>query len=159
MSAATAATAAIDATDRELLAHLGEKLRHARRVQKVSAVAAAEAAGMSRPTLHRIERGEPGVAMGAWVALAGALGLRLDVIEPGLPVPAAPLPERIRLDAYPQLQQLAWQLPGVEDVSPRQALELYERNWRHVDTARLTAAERSLVNALAQAFGAGRLLV
>jgi transcriptional regulator with XRE-family HTH domain len=33
---------------------------------KVSATTAAEAAGMSRMTLHRIERGEPSVTMGAY---------------------------------------------------------------------------------------------
>jgi len=154
-----AAAPPVATTDRELLARLGEKLRRAREAQNVSAVAAAEAAGMSRPTLHRIERGEPSVAMGAWVALASALGLRLDALDPRPAVAAAPLPERIRLDAYPQLQQLAWQLPGVEELGPKEALELYERNWRHVDVARLTPAERSLVQALAQAFGAGRLLV
>jgi hypothetical protein len=57
------------------------------------------------------------------------------------------------------LKQLAWQLPGVEDVSPKEALDLYERNWRHVDIRRLSPEEASLVRALAQAFGAGRLLV
>lgn len=145
--------------ERHLLARLGEKMRHAREAQKVSAVAAAEAAGISRPTLHRIERGEPSVAMGAWAALAGALGLRLDAIGPDDAAAPAPLPERIRLSDYPQLKQLAWQLPGVEELSPREAMDLYERNWRHVDVARLTAAEASLVRALAQAFGSGRLLV
>jgi transcriptional regulator with XRE-family HTH domain len=154
-----AAAPANTPADRELLVRLGETLRRAREGQKVSAVAAAEAAGISRPTLHRIERGEPSVAMGAWVTLASALGLRLQAVDPHAPVTAAPLPERIRLDAFPQLQQLAWQLPGVEDVSPREALDLYERNWRHVDAGRLTPAEADLVRALALAFGSGRLLV
>ena len=145
--------------DRELLVRLGEALRRARERQKVSAVAAAEAAGISRPALHRIVRGGPSVAMGGWVTLPCALGLRLEAIDPHAPTPAAPLPERIRLDAFPQLKQLAWQLPGVEDVSPKEALDLYERNWRHVDATRLTPAEAGLVRALAQAFGSGRLLV
>lgn len=154
-----AAAPANTPADRELLVLLGEKLRRAREGQKVSAVAAAEAAGISRPTLHRIERGEPSVAMGAWVTLASALGLRLDAIDPRAPGPTVSLPERIRLDAYPQLKQLAWQLPGVEELGPKEALDLYERNWRHVDTRRLTPDEASLVRALAQAFGSGRLLV
>ena len=91
--------------------------------------------------------------------LASALGLRPEATHPHAPTPAAPLPERIRLDAFPQLKQLAWQLPGVEDVSPKEALDLYERNWRHVDATRLTPPEAGLVRALAQAFGSGRLLV
>jgi transcriptional regulator with XRE-family HTH domain len=154
-----AAAPPIAAPERELLARLGGKLRRAREAQKVSAVAAAEAAGLSRPTLHRIERGEPGVAMGAWVALASTLGLQLDAIGPQAAAATAALPERIRLEAYPQLRQLAWQLPGVEDLSGKEALELYERNWRHVDVGGLTPDERALVRALSQAFGAGRLLV
>lgn len=156
MPAAAPATAP---EDRELLTRLGEKLRRARERQKVSAVAAAEAAGISRPTLHRIERGEPGVAMGAWVTLATTLGLRLDAVDLHAPATAAVLPDRIRLDAFPALKQLAWQLPGVEDVSPKEALDLYERNWRHVDVARLSQEEAALVRSLAQAFGTGRLLV
>ena len=159
MRSMPAAAPPISTADRDLLARLGEKLRRAREAQKVSAVSAAEAAGLSRPTLHRIERGEPGVAMGSWVALASALGLQLDAIDPRAAAAPAPLPERIRLDDFPQLKQLAWQLPGVEDVSPKEALDLYERNWRHVDVARLTSAERVLLRTLAQAFGAGRLLV
>ena len=44
---------------------LGEQLRAQRKRLGVSATTAAEAAGMSRVTLHRIERGEPSVTMGA----------------------------------------------------------------------------------------------
>jgi len=50
-------------------------------------------------------------------------------------------------------------LHGVSTVTPEDALGLYERNWRHVDTAALDPAERALVNALAQHLGGGRLLV
>ena len=45
------------------LAALGERIRKQRKALKVSAVDAAEAAGMSRVTLHRVEAGEPSVAM------------------------------------------------------------------------------------------------
>jgi transcriptional regulator with XRE-family HTH domain len=137
---------------------LGERLRAARKRQKVSAVAAAEAAGMSRVTLHRIERGEPSVAAGAWVALAGTLGLALDLAAPAVNA-AASLPARIRLDEYPQLKRLAWHLQGVEDLPPREALDLYERNWRHVDRSGLTEQESALIRALSAALGGGRLLV
>ena len=51
---------------------------HARRkALGVSAVAAAEASGISRVTLHRIEKGEPAVTMGAYVRVMAALGLPL----------------------------------------------------------------------------------
>ena len=44
---------------------LGERIRAQRKQHRLSAATAAEAAGMSRVTLHRIERGEPSVTMGA----------------------------------------------------------------------------------------------
>lgn len=155
-----AAAPAVSLTQREHLAQLGQELRSARERQKVSAVAAAEAAGVSRVTLHRIERGEPSVAMGAWIAVASTLGVRLGLLRPDAAVNASTaIPERIRLDDYPQLKQLAWQLPGVQELGPKEALDLYERNWRHVDRAALSRTESALIKALSQALGGGRLLV
>ena len=155
-----AAAPAVSDTQREYLAQLGRELRAVRERQKVSAVAAAEAAGISRVTLHRIERGEPSVAMGAWIAVASTLGVKLGVLHPDTAVSTSmAIPERIRLDDYPQLRQLAWQLPGVQELGPREALDLYERNWRHVDRASLSSTESALIEALAKAFGGGRLLV
>lgn len=43
---------------------------------RVTAIACAEAAGMSRVTLHRIEKGNPSVTIGAYINVATALGLR-----------------------------------------------------------------------------------
>lgn len=142
------------------LALLGARLRAFRKLQKISATAAAEAAGMSRVTLHRIERGEPSVTAGAWLGAVAALGLRLDLVDPAASqeTPAF-LPQRIRLDRYPQLKQLAWQLNGVEELTPEEALTLYERNWRHVDRTTLSAEELRLIETLARTLGAGRLLV
>lgn len=140
------------------LVQLGEQLRLARKRQQVTAAAAAEAAGMSRVTLHRIERGEPSVTVGAWLAAAAALGLELALADPSAAA-GPPLPEKIRLADYPQLRQLAWQLAGVEELTPQEALSLYERNWRHVDGRSLSMKEIALVNALAVTIGAGRPLV
>jgi transcriptional regulator with XRE-family HTH domain len=144
--------------DQNLTARLGQQLRRARKQQKVSAVAAAQAAGMSRVTLHRIERGQASVAMSAWVALADSLGLDLALVDRNAATAALELPERIRLQDYPQLKALAWQL-NLSELSPRQALQLYERNWRHLDASVLSVAERELIERLAGAFGGGRLLV
>ena len=154
-----AAAPAIPDDDRQRLIRLGEHLRLARKRQGVSAVAAAESAGISRVTLHRIERGEPGVAVGTWIAVASALGLVMELREGTASPGAAQLPERIRLADYPQLRQLAWQLEGVEEFTPREAIDLYERNWRHVDKTTLSATERALIDALSRTLGAGRLLV
>ena len=148
------------------LAALGERIRARRKTLKVSAVDAAEAAGMSRVTLQRIERGEPSVTMGAYIGAATAVGLELELVDPrerrGGPGGARgrpPFPARIRLADYSQLKKLAWQLHDVTTLTPEEALGLYERNWRHVDTAALEPAERTLVHALAQHLGGGRLLV
>ena len=118
---------------------------------------------MSRVTWHRIERGLPSVAMGAYMSAALAVGLELDVTRPQGPGAGSDvdstLPQRIRVDQYPQLAQLAWQLqPGIE-LTPAEALNLYERNWRHVDVAGLAASEQALVQSLARQLGGGRLLV
>jgi transcriptional regulator with XRE-family HTH domain len=150
---------AVATTDQERLALLGERLRAMRKRQRVSAVAAAEAAGISRVTLHRIERGEPTVAIGAWVAAASALGLAFDLPDANAAGKAIELPEKLRLRDYPQLKKLAWQLHGVEEISPSEALQLYERNWRHVDRTALSEEEAALIDMLSREIGGGRLLV
>lgn len=145
--------------DQKRLALLGERIRSARKRQKVSAVAAAEAAGISRVTLHRIERGEHTVAIGSWVAAATALGLSFDLLDPGASAGKTKLPKKIRLGDFPQLKKLAWQLQGVDELTPQDALDLYERNWRHVDRAALSKDEAALIDALSRELGGGRLLV
>lgn len=143
------------------LAALGQRIRAQRLKHKITAVSAAEAAGMSRVTFHRIERGEPSVTMGAYLSAIDALGLVLEVQDPTQSPAATPpaLPPRIRLANYPQLKQLAWQLHGVDELTPADALALYERNWRHVDQAAMAPAERALVQALRDHLAGGRLLV
>lgn len=144
------------------LAALGQRIRAHRKLHKVTATTAAEAAGMSRVTLHRIERGEPSVTMGAYMSAIAVIGLQFDVAdrahaETGA---AAMLPARIRLDEYPQLEGLAWQQRhGVSELTPAEALNLYERNWRHVDQAAMSPREQALLALLAAALGGGRLLV
>jgi transcriptional regulator with XRE-family HTH domain len=145
------------------LAELGEQLRAERKRLGVSAVTTAEAAGMSRVTLHRIERGEPSVTIGAYANAAAALGLALGVAGPP---PAAPSraqpasePPRIRLADHPQLARVAWQHRGATEVTPAEALNLYERNWRHIDQAALAPQERALIHSLVASLGGSRLLV
>jgi transcriptional regulator with XRE-family HTH domain len=158
-----ARTPAITDATASKLAALGQRVRDQRKALKVSAVDAAEAAGMSRVTLQRIERGEPSVTMGAYIGAAAAVGLELELVDPRATTRGnggkRPYPARIKLADYPQLKRLAWQLHGVTTLRPEEALSLYERNWRHVDLAALAPAERALVNALVQHLGGGRLLV
>ncbi len=145
------------------LSALGEQLRAQRKRLGVSATTAAEAAGMSRVTLHRIERGEPSVTMGAYLNAAAALGLELGVVNapprpPGHSQQSA-VPARIHLADYPQLERLAWQFQGASDVTPAEALSLYERNWRHIEQGALAPHERALIQQLVASLGGSRLLV
>ena len=54
---------------------LGAQIRAQRKALRLSATVTAEAAGLSRVTLHRIEKGEPSVTMGAWCNALAALAL------------------------------------------------------------------------------------
>lgn len=141
----------------ETLARLGEQIRSRRKALRVNATAAAEAAGISRVTLHRIEKGEPAVTMGAYLNVMAALDLAFGIIAPTVAATVDDMegwvPARIRLSDYPQLKQLAWQVQGMDELTPAEALGIYERNARHLDMATMEARERSLIDALRLALG------
>ncbi|MEJ8856848.1 helix-turn-helix transcriptional regulator [Variovorax robiniae] len=155
-----------DAAD--VLGALGARIRQRRKDLRVSAITASEAAGLSRVTLHRIECGEPSVTMGAYANAMAALGMKIHVVNGGDGAqevavdPAAVRARKVRriqLADYPQLKQLAWHVPGATELTPGEALGLYERNWRHVDSSQLQASERALIDALVRTVGKGKLLV
>ena len=141
------------------LTRIGESIRHRRKELRISSVAAAEAAGISRVTLHRVEKGEPSVTIGAYMKVLIALGLEANVRPPDTSAPEAAhgrtgwIPARVRITDYPKLKELAWQVHGTEELTPREALAIYERNWRHLDPTTLSEDERDLVDALRQGFG------
>lgn len=141
----------------ETLARLGEQIRTRRKALRVNSTAAAEAAGISRVTLHRIEKGEPAVTMGAYLNVMAALDLAFGIIAPAATATVDDmkgwLPVRIRLADYPQLKQLAWQVQGTDELTPAEALGIYERNARHLDMATMDAKERNLIDALRLALG------
>ncbi|MGY0633807.1 helix-turn-helix transcriptional regulator [Luteimonas sp. A478] len=152
----TAKSAAAATPSRSMLQALGEKVRARRKALGVSATAAAESAGISRVTWYRIEKGEPSVAAGAYAEAAVVLGLEWALAKPGQS--ARPddaegwLPARVCLSDYPQLRKLAWHVQGIDVLTPREALSIYERNARHLDDAELTPGERALIDALRIAF-------
>ena len=146
-------TALLPDTISQQLEALGAQIRVQRKSLGVSATVTAQAAGLSRVTLHRVEKGEPAVTMGAYLRVMAALGLALTAQPTGDAV-AAPterqgwIPARIPLADYPQLKQLAWQVHGVDTLTPAEALGIYERNARHMDDAALEPAERALIDGL-----------
>ena len=64
---------------RRILAEVGENVRLARLRRKLSATLVAERAGMSRPTLRAIERGDAGVTLGALANVLHSLALEKDL--------------------------------------------------------------------------------
>ena len=138
---------------------LGAQLRAQRKALKVNATVAAEAAGISRVTLQRIEKGEPSVTMGAWANASTALSLQLQLLPQQTTVhsntthPKGWWPVRIALADYPQLKALAWQVQGTDQLTPVEAHDIYERNARHLDLATMSVEEQALRQALQAAFG------
>lgn len=149
-----------DATLARLI-KLGQGIRAQRKALRINAATVAEAAGMSRVTLHRIEKGEPAVTIGAYMNVLSALNLELGLADPARQAARDDtrtdrtgwIPAQVRLADYPQLKALAWQLHGAETLTPTEALDIYERNWRHVDESALQSHERQLIDALRQGLG------
>jgi transcriptional regulator with XRE-family HTH domain len=84
---------------------LGHDVRDARRRRRIPVAIMAQRASISRTTLNKIEKGDPGVALGSYATVLFVLGVvdRLaDLAGPehdalGLELEEEHLPERIRL--------------------------------------------------------------
>ena len=143
---------------------LGGTIRAQRKNLLISAQATADCAHISRVTLHRIEKGEPSVTMGAYFTVLDALGLQIQTkLKAGLGEESqagsntSVIPSEIKLTEYPQLKQLAWHIHGLDALTPIEAFGIYDRNWRHLDATSLTPLEKSLIDALKRADAAGEL--
>ena len=90
---------------RHALRKLGRDIRDARRRRRIPAAIAAQRASISRTTLVKIEKGDPGVAIGIYATVLFVLGMadRLgDLAAPkndpvGLQLEEENLPQRIRV--------------------------------------------------------------
>lgn len=155
----------IPTQQKKALHDLGSKLREYRKKMKISALATAEASEISRITLYRIELGEASVTMGAYLSVIHALGLKFELrdstyaIKPKQNKTNQQIHKKIRIADFKQLKKLAWQLKGSKELSAEEALNLYERNWRHIDLKNLDKREEKLIRTLLSAFGRERLLV
>lgn len=131
------------------LQRLGQEIRARRKALGVNATNAAESAGISRVTLHRIEKGEPSVNLGAYMNVIASLGLSLVTADKSVRAKEeSSIPIRVKLSDYAGLKQLAWQVHGLDTLTPIEARDIYERNWRHLEISLLDASERHLINAL-----------
>lgn len=145
------------------LADIGQLIMRHRKSFKITANAAAQTAGISRVTLHRIEKGEPTVSIGAYLNVISALGLNLQLsAKTGTDNTANPdsigkLPDRLLLSDYPQLKALAWHVHGVDELSLVEAHSIYERNKRFLDRESLSDNEQALIELLCSAFEGGQI--
>jgi hypothetical protein len=89
---------------RRALRKLGHDIRDARRRRRIPVAIAAQRASISRTTLVKIEKGDPGVAIGSYATVLFVMGMadRLaDLADPkndavGLQLEEEHLPQRIR---------------------------------------------------------------
>lgn len=86
------------------LRKLGDDIRDARRRRRIPVAIAAQRASISRTTLAKVEKGDPGVAIGTYATVLFVMGMaeRLgDLADPkndsvGLQLEEENLPQRIR---------------------------------------------------------------
>ena len=89
---------------KRVLQKLGKDIRDARRRRRIPVAVMAERASVSRMTLNRVEKGEPGVSLGIYATVLFVLGMaeqlgnladpRNDIV--GLELEEERLPQRIR---------------------------------------------------------------
>ena len=134
---------------------LAQVLRQRRKALGVTVQNAAAAAGMSRDTWHRMERGELTVTIAAWFNALAVVGLRFGVGSDRPETEAVPtdsIPLAIALADYPQLAALAWQMGEKTVLTPREAFDVYARNERHLNVGALTPREKALIENLRMLF-------
>jgi DNA-binding XRE family transcriptional regulator len=66
-------------SEAKLLADLGERMRLARLRRRLTAVVVAERTNISRPTLSKVERGDPSVTLGTYLRILAIYGLENDL--------------------------------------------------------------------------------
>lgn len=75
----TSRAAVVFPAQQKVLAQLGENIKLARKRRKLTQIQIAERIGLSRVTLRKIERGDPGVSMGHYIAVLAVFRLDQDL--------------------------------------------------------------------------------
>lgn len=60
---------------------MGENIKLARKRRKLTTIQVADRAGIHRSTLTQVEKGDPGVSMGAYFNVLRVLGLQDDFLK------------------------------------------------------------------------------
>ncbi len=137
------------------LANVGEKVLLQRKKVKVAAESVALAAGISRVTLHRIEKGEPGVNLGAFISVLCALGMHLNLESDDGEAKQQPNMidlKKIAIKDYPQLKNISWQLRDEAVLNAQEAKGIYERNEKYISFENLQPDELELIRQLGVEF-------
>jgi transcriptional regulator with XRE-family HTH domain len=98
----------------EMLSYIGDAIRTARIRRRKTAADVAGRLGVSLPTLRKLETGDPGVALGTFLAALWLLDLSPAVMaaldpakdEVGLTLDMARMPQRVRQPADVNLDEL-----------------------------------------------------
>lgn len=130
---------------------LGQLFRQARQGAGLTLQELAGRTGLSLRFLSELERGKDGASLGRVLQVAAALGVEIQ--------PSAGSAARIEVARYPELKLLGWQRSGQRFIDERDALALYEANWRFVDAEHLIPREAALIRQLAVRHGHGVLNV
>ncbi len=130
----------------KFLASLGQRILLQRKKLKVAAESVALAAAISRITLHRIEKGEPSVSMGAYMSVIIVLGLSLGIDEKNPEFNDAIKESNlsdIAIKDYPQLKLISWQLKDDAVLNAFEAKNMYERNQKYIQFNEMTEQEKN----------------
>lgn len=65
----------------KILEQLGENIKLARKRRKLTTIQVAERADINRTTLYQVEKGNPGVSIGAYFNVLRTLGLQDDFLK------------------------------------------------------------------------------
>jgi transcriptional regulator with XRE-family HTH domain len=139
----------------QFLASMGQKILLQRKKLQVAAESVALTAGISRITLHRIEKGERSVSMGAYMSVIIALGLSLSIDENNPEFNDATKESNlsdIAIQDYPQLKLISWQLKDDAVLNAVEAKNMYERNQKYIRFNEMTEQEKKLINQLGVVF-------